>query len=250
MLNEELATFWLLEETSAVRNDATQQTEAMDLQLDRLEDLLLFWEHKLDLDEREDEMLMLKQHGSPWQRRNADHQFASKFAPERRELARAYERLATERDATMLADKFVIELAHAKRVADCGQQKAAERAVSVKTGAIPIPAPRYSLLMYRTAGRQAEGKITERLAADWESAGRMEETLTAVPMAVERVAIDDTSSDQDIDGRGVDHNGDERESAPRECFASMLQRKDDWPWKCRKYELQTSERESWWVLQK
>jgi DNA-binding transcriptional regulator YhcF (GntR family) len=59
--------------------------------LDRLEDLLLFWEHKLD--EREDEMLMLKQHGSPCERRNAVRQLASKLAPERRELERAYERL-------------------------------------------------------------------------------------------------------------------------------------------------------------
>jgi hypothetical protein len=79
MLNEKLATFLLLEGTSmqhversnvceatggvdvifqgkgAVRNDSTQQTEAMDLQLDWLEALLLFWEHNLD--ERENEIL-------------------------------------------------------------------------------------------------------------------------------------------------------------------------------------------------
>jgi hypothetical protein len=34
----------------AVQNDTTQRTEAMDLQLDRLEDLVLFWEHSLGAD--------------------------------------------------------------------------------------------------------------------------------------------------------------------------------------------------------
>jgi hypothetical protein len=146
----------------AVRNDATQQTEAMDLQMDRLEDLLLFWEHNLD--EREDEMLMLKQHGSLCEQRNAVRKLASKLAPKRRELERAYERLATVRDATMV----------------------------------------WILV-------QSLKEITERLATDcWESAGRIEKTLTAVPMAFERVAIDDTSSDQEIDGLEVDHKGDER----------------------------------------
>jgi hypothetical protein len=173
---------------------------------------------------------MLKQHGSPCERRNAERQFASKLAPERHELKRAYERLATERDAIMVVDKFATELAQAERVTDCGQQKAAERAVRVETGAIPIPAPRYSLLRSRTAGLQAEGKITERLAADWESAGRMEETLTAVPMAVERVAIDDTSSDQEIDGQEVDHKGDERvdakQGAGHECAERVFRKHD------------------------
>jgi hypothetical protein len=147
-------------------------------------------------------VLMLKHHGSPCERRNAERPLTSK--------------LATERDAMerlVVADKFTTELSHTEKVADCGQQKAAERAESVETSAISIQAPYYSLLRLRATGREAEEKITERPAVDWESAGRMEETLTAVPMAVERVSIDDTSSDQEIDGREVDHKDAERVDA-------------------------------------
>jgi hypothetical protein len=63
-------------------------------------------------------------------------------------MERAYKRLATERDAMerlVVADKFATELTNTERVADYGQQKAAERAESVETSVILIPAPHYTL---------------------------------------------------------------------------------------------------------
>jgi hypothetical protein len=245
MLNEELGTYALLERTNmqhversnedkaagsvgvkfqsdgTVQNDTTHRTEVTKLQLDRWERLLLNWE--LGVDDKWDELLLFGQQGAS-QQRIAERGLAE-LRLELLEIDRVSEAITMERDALKQRDaakRFAAELAHAKRVPDCEQQKAAERAEGVDTGAIPIPAQR-CLLWSGAAEREAddlltaerkdsEGTVTERPAAKRVRAGQTNETVksTATDAPKKYAASEPMATERVTDDQEVGHKATER----------------------------------------